>query len=132
MQAPGRLSLEQVNLLLTHLPVDISFVDEHDEVAYYSATKERLFPRSPGVIGRKVQKCHPPKSFHMVQKILDDFRAGKKDVAEFWISMKGRFIHIRYFAVRDSEGNYRGTVEVTQDVTDIRKLEGEQRLLDWD
>jgi DUF438 domain-containing protein len=128
----GRLTLEQVNMVLTHLPMDLSFVDEKDEVAYYSATKERLFPRSPGVIGRKVQKCHPPKSFHMVQKILDEFRAGKRDVADFWIQMKGRFIHIRYFAVRDAQGSYRGTLEVTQDVTDIRKLEGEQRLLDWD
>jgi len=128
----GHLTLEQVNLLLTHLPLDISFVNENDEVAYYSATKERLFPRSPGVIGRKVQKCHPPKSFYMVQKILDEFRAGKRDVAYFWIQMKGRFIHIRYFAVRDSQGNYKGTLEMTQDVTDIRKLEGEQRLLDWD
>jgi hypothetical protein len=121
-----------VDLLLTHLPVDISFVNENDELVYYSATKERIFPRSPGVIGRKVQKCHPPKSFHVVQKILDEFRAGKRDVAEFWIQMKGRFIHIRYFAVRDSGGKYRGTLEVSQDVTEIRKLEGEQRLLDWD
>ncbi|MCL4476779.1 MAG: DUF438 domain-containing protein [Nitrospirae bacterium] len=128
----GHLTLEQVNLLLTHLPLDLSFVNENDEVAYYSQTKERIFPRSPGVIGRKVQKCHPPKSFYMVQKILDEFRAGKRDVADFWIQMKGRFIHIRYFAVRDSQGNYRGTLEVTQDVTGIRKLEGEQRLLDWD
>jgi len=128
----GRLTREQVDLLLTHLPVDLSFVDENDELVYYSATKERIFPRSPGVIGRKVQKCHPPKSFHVVQKILDEFRAGKKDVADFWIQMKGKFIHIRYFAVRDSRGNYRGTLEVSQDVTDIRKLEGEQRLLDWD
>lgn len=128
----GRLTREQVDLLLTHLPVDISYVDENDELVYYSATKERIFPRSPGVIGRKVQKCHPPKSFHVVQKILDEFRAGKKDVADFWIQMKGRFIHIRYFVVRDSGGHYRGTLEVSQDVTDIRKLEGEQRLLDWD
>jgi len=128
----GRLTREQVDLLLTHLPVDISFVDENDELVYYSATKERIFPRSPGVIGRKVQKCHPPKSFHVVQKIVDEFKAGKRDVAEFWIQMKGRFIHIRYFAVRDSEGKYRGTLEVSQDVTEIRKLEGEQRLLDWD
>ncbi|HXX81264.1 MAG TPA: DUF438 domain-containing protein [Thermodesulfovibrionales bacterium] len=128
----GRLTREQVDLLLTHLPVDLSFVDENDELVYYSATKERIFPRSPGVIGRKVQKCHPPKSFHVVQKILDEFRAGKKDVADFWIQMKGKLIHIRYFAVRDSGGKYRGTLEVSQDVTDIRKLEGEQRLLDWD
>jgi DUF438 domain-containing protein len=128
----GHLTPEQVNLLLTHLPVDISFVNENDELVYYSHTKERIFPRSPGVIGRKVQKCHPPKSFHVVQKILDEFRSGKKDVADFWIQMKGRFIHIRYFAVRDSEGTYRGTMEVSQDVSEIRKLEGEQRLLDWD
>ena len=128
----GRLTREQVDLLLTHLPVDISYVDEKDDLVYYSATKERIFPRSPGVIGRKVQKCHPPKSFHVVQKILDEFRAGKRDVAEFWIQMKGRFIHIRYFAVRDSGGKYRGTLEVSQDVTKIRKLEGKQRLLDWD
>jgi hypothetical protein len=128
----GRLTREQVDLLLTHLPVDISFVNENDELVYYSATKERIFPRSPGVIGRKVQKCHPPKSFHVVQRIVDEFKAGKRDVAEFWIQMKGRFIHIRYFAVRDSGGNYRGTLEVSQDVTEIRKLEGEQRLLDWD
>jgi DUF438 domain-containing protein len=128
----GHLTLEQLDLLLTHLPLDLSFVDENDEVAYYSQTKERLFPRSPGVIGRKVQKCHPPKSFYMVQRILDEFRAGKRDVADFWIQMKGRFIHIRYFAVRDAHGNYKGTLEVTQDVSEIRKLEGEQRLLDWD
>ena len=128
----GRLTQEQVDLLLTHLPVDISFVDENDELVYYSATKGRIFPRSPGVIGRKVQKCHPPKSFHVVQRILDEFKTGKKDVADFWIQMKGRFIHIRYFAVRDSGGNYRGTLEVSQDVTEIRKLEGQQRLLDWD
>ncbi len=127
----GRLSLEQVDLVLKHLPVDISFVDEHDEVRYYSATKERIFPRSPGVIGRKVQNCHPPKSYAMVQKILDEFRAGRKDAADFWIQMQGRFILIRYFAVRDDEGRYKGTLEVSQDVTDIKKLEGQKRLLDW-
>lgn len=128
----GRLSPEVVNLLLTHLPVDLSFVNEHDEVVYYSQTRERIFPRSPGVIGRKVQKCHPPKSLHVVQRMLDEFRAGTKENAEFWIRMQGRFIHIRYFAVRDAQGSYRGTLEVSQDVTEIRKLEGEQRLLDWD
>ncbi|MFC1585085.1 DUF438 domain-containing protein [Fibrobacterota bacterium] len=125
----GNMTPEQVNLLLKHLPVDISFVDEKDEVLYYSATKERLFPRSPAVIGRKVQKCHPPKSMHMVQQILDDFRGGKKDVAEFWIQMKGKFIHIRYFAIRNDQGQYKGCLEVSQDVTAIRGLEGEKRLL---
>lgn len=126
----GKLSTEQVNLMLKHLPVDISFVDENDTVGYYSATKERLFPRSPAVIGRKVQNCHPPQSVHVVQEILDDFRSGKRDSAEFWIQMQGKFIHIRYFAVRNDDGGYKGCLEVSQDATDIRKLEGEKRLLD--
>ncbi|NLL15235.1 MAG: DUF438 domain-containing protein [Fibrobacter sp.] len=126
----GKLSIEQINLMLKSLPVDISFVDENDTVAYYSATKERIFPRSPAVIGRKVQNCHPPQSVHVVQKILDDFRSGKRDTAEFWIQIQGKFIHIRYFAVRNDEGVYRGCLEVSQDVTEIRKLEGDKRLLD--
>jgi len=127
----GALTPEQVDLMLTHLPVDVSFVDENDEVRYYSDVKDRIFPRSPGVIGRKVQNCHPPASVHIVQKILDAFRSGKKDVAEFWLELQGKFVHIRYFAVRDGEGKYRGTLEVSQDVTGIRQLKGERRLLDW-
>jgi DUF438 domain-containing protein len=128
----GLLTAEQINLLLTHLPVDISFVDENDRVAYYSQTEDRIFPRSPGIIGRSVQNCHPSRSVHVVNKILEEFKAGNKDSAEFWIQMKGRFIHIRYFAVRDRTGNYRGTIEVSQDVTSIRGLEGDKRLLDWE
>jgi DUF438 domain-containing protein len=128
----GRMTIEQVNMMLKHMPVDISFVDENDEVRYYSATKDRIFPRSPGVIGRKVQNCHPPKSFAMVQKILDEFRAGRRHKADFWIQMKGRFLLIQYFAVRDEKGAYKGTLEVSQDVTDIKKLEGQKRLLDWE
>jgi len=128
----GLLTAEQINLLLTHLPVDISFVDENDKVAYYSQTDDRIFPRSPGIIGRSVQNCHPSKSVHMVEKILQEFKAGNRDSAEFWIQMGKRFIHIRYFAVRDSRGSYRGTIEVSQDVTSIRGLEGDKRLLDWD
>lgn len=128
----GRMTIEQVNMMLKHMPVDISFVDENDEVRYYSATKDRIFPRSPGVIGRKVQNCHPPRSFAMVQRILDEFRAGRRDKADFWIQMKGRFLLIQYFAVRDEKGTYKGTLEVSQDVTDIRKLEGQKRLLDWE
>jgi DUF438 domain-containing protein len=127
----GQLTAEQVNLIMTHLPVDISFVNENDEVAYYSASPERIFPRSPGVIGRKVQNCHPPKSVGMVEKILSEFKAGTKSVADFRIQMQGKFILIKYFAVRDAEGNYRGCLEVSQDVTGIRKLEGQKRLLDW-
>jgi len=127
----GQLTVEQVNLLLTHLPVDISFVNENDEVIYYSNTEERIFPRSPGIIGRRVQNCHPPKSVDIVKKILDEFKSGNKDSADFWIQMRGRFIYIRYFAVRDSQGRYKGCLEVSQDVTGIRGLQGEQRLLDW-
>ena len=127
----GILTAEQVNLMLKCLPVDISFVDENDEVRYYSDTKDRLFPRSEGVIGRKVQDCHPPKSLDIVQKILDAFRAGEKDMAEFWLTLGGRFIHIRYFAMRDAKGRYRGALEMAQDVTGIRGLEGERRLLNW-
>lgn len=129
----GTLTAQEVNWLLTHLPVDVTYVDANDEVRFFSETRERIFPRSAAIIGRKVQKCHPPASVHRVQQILDSFRAGKRDVAEFWIQMKGRFIHIRYFAVRDEHGEYQGTLEVTQDITHIRTLEGEKRLLDdWE
>jgi len=128
----GALTAEQIDLMLTRLPVDISFVDENDTVVYYSGTPERIFPRSPGVIGRKVQNCHPPKSFDVVERILKAFRAGERDVAEFWIESHGRFIDIRYYALRDKAGAYKGTLEVTQDVTAVRRLQGERRLLDWD
>jgi len=126
----GGLTLEQLNLMLGALPIDVSFVDEHDEVRFYSEG-ERVFPRSPGVIGRKVQNCHPPASVHKVQEILDAFRAGQKEKAEFWITLNERFLHIRYFAVRDAAGAYRGVLETVQDVTAIRALEGQRRLLDW-
>jgi hypothetical protein len=128
----GLLTIEQINLMLTHLPVDISFVDENDKVAYYSSTTERIFPRSPGIIGRSVENCHPSKSVDAVIKILDAFKDGTKDSSEFWIQMGGKFIYIRYFAIRDAEGKYKGCLEVSQDVTGIRGLEGEKRLLDWD
>jgi hypothetical protein len=126
----GALTLQQINQVLSHLPVDITYVDRNDAVRFFSEPKEQIFKRSPAIIGRKVQQCHPPASVHRVQQILDDFRAGRSDVAEFWIQMNGKFIHIRYFAVRDEHGAYQGTLEVTQDVTHIRTLEGEQRLLD--
>lgn len=127
----GALSLEIVDLLLRHLPIDVSFVDENDVVRYYSDGKERIFPRSPAAIGRQVQNCHPPRSVDTVNRILAAFKQGKQDVAEFWIEMGGRFVHIRYFAVRDDAGKYRGCLEVTQDVTEIRGLAGQRRLLDW-
>jgi DUF438 domain-containing protein len=127
----GRLSLEQVDMILRHLPVDLSFVDVDGYVRYYSETAERLFPRTPGAIGRHVTNCHPPKSVHMVEEILRAFAAGERDVAEFWIEMQGKFIHIRYFAVRNPAKAYLGCLEVTQDVTGIRALEGQRRLLEW-
>jgi hypothetical protein len=128
----GRMTLEQINLVLTHLPVDLTFVDENDRVAYYSEGSERIFPRSPAIIGREVRNCHPPKSVHVVNKILDAFKSGARDTADFWIELGAKFIYIRYFAVRDKNGYYRGTLEVSQDLTEIRKLEGQQRLLDWE
>ena len=128
----GRMTLEQINLMLTHLPVDLTFVDENDRVAYYSEGPERIFPRSPAIIGREVRNCHPPKSVHLVNQILDAFKSGSRDSAEFWIELGGKFIYIRYFPVRDADGYYRGCLEVSQDLTQIRKLEGQQRLLDWE
>ncbi len=126
----GALSQEQINLMMTHLPVDVTFVDEHDRVRYFTQGRERIFDRSPAIIGREVSKCHPPQSVHRVEIILDDFRSGKRDVAEFWIQAGEHFIHIRYFALHDADGAYRGCIEVSQNVTHIRELEGEQRLLD--
>jgi DUF438 domain-containing protein len=108
----------------------VTFVDEHDRVRYFSQGKERIFDRSAAIIGREVTKCHPPQSVHKVEIILEDFRAGKRDVAEFWIQGGGQFIHIRYFALHDAQGAYKGCIEVSQNVTHIRELEGEKRLLD--
>ncbi|UXR65299.1 PAS domain-containing protein [Bdellovibrio bacteriovorus] len=128
----GFLNLEQINLILKFLPVDVTFVDENDKVAFYNRGEERVFPRSAGVIGREVRFCHPPKSVDTVLRILEEFKAGRKDEAEFWIQFKGRTIHIRYFAVRDKEKNYKGVLEMSQDITDIQKIQGEKRLLSWD
>ena len=126
----GTVTVEQINILLTHLPVDITFVDENDEVRYFSLGKERIFERTPAVIGRKVQNCHPPQSMHVVNQIVDDFRTGKRDRADFWIQRGDSFILIQYFAVRDKDGQYRGTLEVTQDAAWVRSLEGEKRIYD--
>lgn len=126
----GDLTLSQINLMLTTLPVDITFVDENDTVRYFSDTASRIFRRTPAIIGRKVQNCHPPASVDKVIRIVEDFRAGKRDSAEFWIQMGGKFIHIQYYAMRDAAGSYRGTLEVSQDLTELRKLEGERRLLE--
>jgi uncharacterized protein len=127
----GRLTAEQIDLMLKALPIDITFVDENDKVAYYSDTSERIFPRSPAIVGRDVQNCHPPKSVHVVNDIVKAFKEKTKDVAEFWIQKDGLFIHIRYFPVYDAEGRYRGVIEVSQELSKQRALEGERRLLDW-
>lgn len=126
----GALSADQIDLLLTNLPVDVTFVDENDEVRYFTQGKERIFTRTAAIIGRKVQNCHPPQSVHVVKKIIEDFKAGTRDVAEFWIQMGEAFVHIRYFALRDENGAYKGVIEVSQNVAGIRALEGEKRLLD--
>jgi len=126
----GDLSISQMNMMLTRLPVDITYVDENDTVLFFSETPERIFKRTAAIIGRKVQNCHPPQSMDKVQRILDDFKAGTRDTAEFWIQMNDMFIHIEYFAMHDAEGNYKGTLEVSQDLTHLRSLEGEKRLLD--
>lgn len=128
----GYLTPEQVNYLFKFLPVDITYVDENDRVIFYNRGEERVFPRSAGIIGREVRFCHPPKSVDQVLKILEEFKAGRRDVADFWITFKGKFVHIRYFAVRDEQKNYKGVIEMSQDVTEIRALEGEKRLLDWE
>lgn len=127
----GVLTPEQINLILTHLPIDITYVDENDEVRYFSLGPERIFERARAVIGRKVQFCHPPASMGIVEQILQDFKSGKKDNADFWINMGGKVIYIRYFAVRDKEGIYRGTLEVSQEISDIQKITGEKRIYDY-
>ena len=128
--AEGKMTVEQVSMMLKCLPIDITFVDENNRVCFYSDSKERIFPRSPAIIGRLVENCHPPKSVHVVQEIVNSFRAKQKDVAEFWIQLDEKFIHIRYFPVFDDAGVYRGVVEVSQDASGIRSLSGEKLLLD--
>ncbi|MBD3162705.1 MAG: PAS domain-containing protein, partial [Candidatus Latescibacteria bacterium] len=127
----GSLTFKQLKGLLAALPVDVTFVDAEDRVRYFSEGADRVFSRSKAILGREVQHCHPPKSVNVVEQIVTDFRSGKQDVAEFWIDLHGRFIHIRYFAVRDDGGEYLGTLEVTQDLTRLRALEGERRLLEY-
>jgi DUF438 domain-containing protein len=127
----GKLTLEQINLIFKHLQVDLSYVDENEIVKFYSDTKHRVFPRSPGVIGRKVQNCHPRESVDTVEEIIRAFRNGEQDEAEFWLEIGGKFIYIIYNAVRDKDGNFKGVLEMMQDVTKIRSLTGSQRLLSW-
>jgi uncharacterized protein len=126
----GVLGLNELLPLLNTLPFDVTFVDKNDTVRYFSDGKDRIFRRTKAIIGRQVQNCHPPQSVDVVNKILTSFKEGKRDSYEFWINLQGRFVHIRYFAVRSAAGEYLGTMEVTQDVTPIRRLEGQRRLID--
>lgn len=132
MLPTGNVTVEQLAAVFSALPLDITFVDAEDRVAFFTEGPERIFARSKAIIGRKVQHCHPPRSVDTVDRILNDFRAGREDVAEFWINFHGKFVHIRYFAVRSPKGEYLGTLELTQDLAPLRKLEGERRLLQYD
>lgn len=126
----GYLNLEQLTKMLNHLPVDITFVDENDLVKYFNESKDRIFVRTRAVIGRKVQNCHPPKSVHIVNKILEDFKNNLRDYADFWLKLGNKYVYITYIAVRDENGKYLGTLEVTQDISKFKNLEGEKRIYD--
>jgi DUF438 domain-containing protein len=128
----GQASLEQIQLIFNHLPVDITFVDENDTVQYFSTPKKRIFPRTSTIIGRKVHNCHPPESVHIVEKIVASFKDGTKSQASFWIKMHNETILIQYFALRNAQNNYKGVIEVSQEISGIQALNGEKRLLDWD
>lgn len=130
--ATGSLDSTQLELLLNALPVDLTLVDENDKVAYFSNPVHRIFPRSAAVIGREVRNCHPPESVHVVEEILESFKKGEQDEASFWLQMRGMFIHIRYVALRDAAGRYKGTLEISQEISGLRELEGERRLLSWE
>ncbi|MGG0188055.1 DUF438 domain-containing protein [Bacillus rhizoplanae] len=125
----GMLSLKQLELLMNHLPVDITFIDEDDVVRYFSHGKERIFARTKAVIGRTVQNCHPPKSVHIVEKLLKDFKSGNKDCEDFWIKFQDKYVYIRYFAIRSEDGEYMGTLEFTQNINPIQEIQGEKRIL---
>lgn len=127
----GILSIEQFNLIFNHLPVDITFVDENDTVRFFSNPPHRIFPRTTAIVGRKVQFCHPPESVHVVERIVNSFRTGEKDVASFWFHMGPKFILINYYAVRNANKEYKGTLEVSQEISEIQSISGDRKLLDW-
>ena len=130
--ATGQMTLEQINLVYKHMPVDFSYVDENEIVRFYTDTDHRVFPRSKNVIGRDVKNCHPRTSVHLVEEIIEKFRRGEQNEVDFWINKPGLFIYIYYVAVRDEEGRFRGVLEMMQDCTRIRSLEGSRTLLSWD
>ncbi|AZK45438.1 DUF438 domain-containing protein [Paenibacillus lentus] len=125
----GIVSVAQMEAIMNHLPVDLTFIDEHDVVRYFSHGKERIFARTKAVIGRTVQNCHPPQSMHIVDKLLADFKSGRKDSEDFWIPFRDKFVYIRYFAIRSDDGKYMGTLEFTQNIAPIQALEGQKRIM---
>lgn len=127
----GNFGIDELESLFKTLPIDITFVDKDDKVKFFSHGPNRIFTRNRAILGRDVRMCHPPSSVHVVDQIIEDFRSGKENSAAFWINMQGRFIYIEYFAMRGKEGDYLGTIEFTQDLTQLRKLEGDQRLLSY-
>jgi hypothetical protein len=128
----GFLTIEQLVLIFKHLPVDLTYVDENNKVRFFSTPPHRIFPRTVAIIGRDVNNCHPHESVHVVEKIVESFRNGSRDKADFWINMRGKKILIQYFAVRDDDGLYRGVLEASQEISAIQALEGEKRILDWE
>lgn len=127
----GSFTAGEIMAILNTVPVDMTFVDKDDKVKYFTQGKERIFARSRSIINRDVRLCHPPGSVHIIEKILDDFKSGRASHAPFWIQLQGKFIHIEYFALRDENGEYLGTLEVSQDLTNARNLEGEKRILSY-
>lgn len=127
----GSFGIDELEALFKTLPIDITFVDKDDKVKFFSHGPNRIFTRNRAILGRDVRMCHPPSSVHVVDQIIEDFRSGKENSAAFWINMQERFIYIEYFAMRGKEGDYLGTIEFTQDLTQLRKLEGDQRLLSY-
>ena len=127
----GSFNIPELMAIMNTLPVEVTFVDKDDIVKYFSGQEHQIFNRGRAALGRNVRLCHPPKSVHIVDQILADFKSGKEERATFWIQMQGKFVHIEYFALRDELKNYLGTMEIVQDLTELRKLEGEQRLVSY-
>jgi DUF438 domain-containing protein len=127
----GSFNINELTLLLNTIPADITFVDKNDKVKFFTQGKHRVFDRNRAILGRDVRMCHPPHSMHIVDQILNDFKSGKESSAPFWIQMGGKFIYITYIPLRDKDNNYMGTIEFSQDLTEMRALEGEQRLLSY-
>ena len=125
----GEFQVEELTAMLNTLPFDITFVNKDDVVRYFSEGKERAFPRTKAIIGRNVSNCHPPASVHIVEQIVEDFKTGRKDQEDFWIQLAGKYILIRYYAVRSQKGEYLGVLEVTQDIKPIQEITGEKRLM---